>query len=118
VTCVIGLMKVRIYSKNVISRAIYTPKLLFAYGTRFSRAYDTHFLAYNNYELPTPLPPKPTQGGFSARKNHIWRINATRNDNRGIDTHFHETVLDRPYHLINVRTGCCNIFQSLDGSVI
>jgi len=51
-------MKVRIYGKNVISRAIYTPKLLFAYGTRFSRAYDTHFLAYNKYELPTPLPPK------------------------------------------------------------
>jgi len=49
-------------STNVISRAIYAPKIVFCvYGTRFSRAYDTHFLL-----LPTLLPPKPTQGVFSA----------------------------------------------------
>jgi len=26
-------------------------------------------------------------------KKHFWHLNTTRNDNRGIDTHFHETVL-------------------------
>jgi len=68
-------MKVRIYCTNVTSRAIYTPKIVFAciWYTRFSRAYDTHFMAYNAHELPSPLNlPK----GFS---EHIWHKNATRN---------------------------------------
>jgi len=44
-------MKVRIYSTNVISRAIGQKQFL--------RVYDMDFLAYNTHKLPTPLPPKP-----------------------------------------------------------
>jgi len=60
------------------------------------RAYGTHFLACN-----TPHTPNPTQGVYSAyaRKRYLWRVNSTRSEIHGIDTHFHDIVLENPSDL-------------------
>jgi len=53
------------------------------------RSFRVH-MACNTHALPTPLPSKHIQGVFKKKKMLAYKWH----DICGIDTHFHETVLD------------------------
>jgi len=74
-------MKMRIYTTSVISRGIYTPKVFFS------------FIWYALKNPGLGLGGRGVNRVPNTRKNCFWRINATRNDIRAIDTNFHEIGL-------------------------
>jgi len=108
----------RIYTTSVISRGIYTPKVFFSFiwyalknpglglGGRGVGSSCVLYAKKCVYVRENRVP--------NTRKNCFWRINATRNDIRAIDTNFHEIGLD---HSLSVKSAT-NILLTYLGYLI